>query len=438
MTADAPDSRQRATASPLGNVDDSAREALGNALARAYAEFDLYRARFREAGLTEEDARSPRPMEVLRRLPILHARDLPALFRQSLAVNHEIIDVEASSGTSGVRKRRPITYDDAELETRLLTRAFDICGVVPEDRVACLDTGPLTLMASFTEALDRMGTAEAYAFTVSPDSKATAESLAALDPTVIMTVPSVLERVLGVLRQRIEGGRLGLRAVVYAGEPLAATTRARLEAMGVGIFSYYGSSETSTLGVECRSHLGLHLFTDAAVIECAPGGDGVAAEVIVTTLYQQGLPLLRYSLQDRVRVIPGPCPCGLSYPRVEVLGRADDSVSVLGVQLSYHSIREAVYGGLPAAGPMQAVLTGLSADQAGGERDTLVLRLPDTMAKHEKKIRESLLVHEPDIAFLIGAGLMGLRVEFADEGLWTGPRKAHIADERNDGRGAGR
>ena len=430
MLADTPELTHISPAAPqLGDVDDATRRALSAALARACSDFDLYRTRLREAGLTEGDIRSTRPLEVLRQLPRLDASDLPTLFRQSLDVNREIIDLEASSGTTGVRKRRPITYDDAELETRLLTRAFDICGVTPEDRVACLDTGPLTLMASFAEALDDLGAAEAYAFTISPNSEATVESLAALDPTVIMTIPSVLERVLGDLLRRLKSGRSGLRAVVYAGEPLAASTRAALEAMGVEVFSYYGSSETSTLGIECRSHCGVHLFTDTVIVECAPGADGVAPEIVVTTLYQQGLPLVRYPLRDRVRVMSGACSCGLPYPRVEVLGRADDSVSVLGVQLGYHSIRDAVFAGLPADGPMQAILTG-------GSTDTLVLRLPEAFAGHEKKIRESLLVHEPDIAFLIGAGFLGLRIEFEHESLWHSPRKAHIADERNSADGA--
>ena len=176
MLADTPESTHIATVAPqLGDVDDATRRALSAALERACSDFDLYRTRFREAGLTEEDIRNPKPFDVLRRLPRLDASDLPTLFRQSLAVNREIIDLEASSGTTGVRKRRPITYDDAKLETRLLARAFDICGVTPEDRVACLDTGPLTLMASFTEGLDQLGAAEAYAFTVSPNSEATVE-----------------------------------------------------------------------------------------------------------------------------------------------------------------------------------------------------------------------------------------------------------------------
>ena len=363
---------------------------------------------------------------------MLDACDLPALFRQSLDVNRGIIDVEASSGTTGERKRRLITRGDADLETRVLARAFGICGVAPDDRVACLDTGPLTLMASFTEALDHLGAAEAYAFTMSTDPTATVDGLAALDPTVIMTIPSVLERVLGSLRERLESGRLSLRTIVYAGEPLPAPARAGLESLGVEVFSYYGSSETSTLGIECRSHCGLHLFTDTAIIECVPGSGGADERVVVvTTLYQQGFPLLRYSLKDRVRVINGPCPCGLPYPRVEVLGRADGSVSVLGVKLSYQSIRDAVYGAVSGAGPMQATLTG-------GEPDMLILRLPTRLADHEKAIRESLFGHEPDIAFLVGAGFLGLRIDFVHESSWHDFRKAHLADERNAPEGANR
>jgi phenylacetate-coenzyme A ligase PaaK-like adenylate-forming protein len=119
MLADTPELTHIAAAAPqLGDLDDTTRRALSAALARACSDFGLYTARFREAGLTEGDIRSTRPLEVLRQLPRLDASDLPTLFRQSLDVNREIIDLEASSGTTGVRKRRPITYDDAQLETR--------------------------------------------------------------------------------------------------------------------------------------------------------------------------------------------------------------------------------------------------------------------------------------------------------------------------------
>ena len=63
-------------------------------------------------------------------------------------------------------------------------------------------------------------------------------------------------------------------------------------------------------------------------------------ELIVTTLVQKALPLLRYRLGDLVRLRPGACACGLDDPRIDVLGRSEMFASILGSKIHHHSIHE--------------------------------------------------------------------------------------------------
>ncbi len=411
---------------PLDRVDDVA-PALRAALLHALT-FRVYQEHFAAARIAERDIRDGDPVSVLRRAPLLESSTLSALADESIATLDGIVDIEVSSGTTGTPKRRLITETDACVETELLARLFEICGIGRRDRVACVDTGPLTLMASFTGALELLDVAEAYAYTVSPDAEATADGLTALDPTVIVTIPSIIARCVDALEARMAAGRAAsLRRLVYAGEPLSRPTRHRLEhRLGLEVFAYYGASETSALGVECARHTGVHLLTDHHFIELAyRGRDRRDAEIVVTTLNQEGLPLVRYPLGDIVRSIGSACPCGLRLPLVDVIGRTDATVSVMGTKLSYASLLDAVYRDHDGPRHMQIVLDR-------GATEVIILRLPARMRADEATVKKAVLRREPELAFLVGAGFLTVDLEFVDgEAFESSRKRPEIVDLRN-------
>ena len=393
----------------------------------AHSDFPTYRREFGDAGLSRSDIARLDPLSVLQSLPTLDGARFQDVANEGFIATDDVIDVETSSGTTGPRKRRAITPGDAEKETRLLTRLFEVCGIGPLDSVACLDTGPLTLMVSFTEALERLGVEEAYAYCASPDVEVTVDGLASLGPTVIVSIPSIMDRYLPAMVDRSGGpGVSRLRAVVYVGEPMSHETRSVLQdRMGVEVFSYYGASETSALGVECGAHDGVHLFADQNIIELIDDGAAPSSgEVLVTTLHQEGLPLIRYALRDLVNVKDGDCRCGLRYPRVEVVGRVDGSASVLGVKVSYEAIQKAAYRVIGEPGPMKVML-----DRDGREHMTIVL--PDKLREREPAIRKSVLASETELAYLTGSRFLELHLSFVDDGHFqTRKRADSIVDRR--------
>ena len=391
--------------------------------------FPVYRGLFDELGITARDISTQDPVSILRALPLIDSCKFDELVRESLQVPRQVIDMESSSGTTGPRKRRVITPADEASETRFLAQLFGECGIGPEDRVACLDTGPLTLMASFTTALELLGVAEAYACCASPDSEATVRVLARMDPTVVITIPSILERYLNPLSRYFGKTTVAsLRSVVYVGEALDEDTRSALVAeLGLEVFAYFGASETSALGVECGAHDGVHLFTDYNVIELSTPTRGAGSgEIVVTTLNQQGLPLLRYPLKDLVNVKAGLCSCGLPYPRVDITGRTDGTASVLGVKVSYDAIHRAAYQWTAGPGPLEVVLT-----RNGGEQITLVL--PDTLAADAARIRGAVLARETELAYLVGSRFLEVKLDFAGETYFDSrKRTGRLLDRRRD------
>ena len=422
-----------ATTALVGEIGYDTREELRKTLIHSYTRFAVYRDRFDELGLTPADLEKEDPLAVLRRMPTLGGDRFYDLADESIARAGDVIDMETSSGTTGRRKRRVITHRDDASETEFLVRLFRLCGIDACDSVACVDIGPLTLMVSFTRALDELGTGDAYAYCVSPDEEMSIEGLFRLDPSVIVTIPSVLERYLHSLRIRgAADPRWNLSKVIYVGEPLAEPTRAILTGeLGLEVFAYYGASETSALGIECRRHDGIHLFNDRNVIEIArTGPDHDVGEVLVTTLRQEGLPLLRYALGDMIEVLSGACPCGLGYPRIEVLGRVDGTASVLGVKVSYDAIREAAYWRIPDDGPIEVLLSN-------NGRDKMKVVLPRRLAGMERRIRRSLATREPDLAYLVAGRYLELELAFVDDAHFDGSRKGRrIVDRRGGTYGA--
>ncbi len=410
------------TAPPLAArlIGEADRAALRLQMLYADGAFGVYRRLFRENGISRRDICELDPLSLLRRLPALRGERFREVVDEGIRTSREVVDIEVSSGTTGLPKRRIITRRDEAAEGAALARMFEVCGIGPGDSVACVDTGPLTLMASFMTALEQLGVHDAYAFSVSVDEDATVAGLSKLKPSVVLTIPSIVERVMEPLASALRRTEWRLSKVVYVGEPMHDATRRTLEELGVEAFAYYGASETSTLGIECAAHEGIHLWTEWNVVEIIGKDTG---EALVTTLGREGLPLFRYALGDTLQAREGPCPCGLGYPRVDALGRTDGTVSALGVKLSYDVVRRAALWRLAYDGPISVELNGVG-------RDRMVVMLPESLAMHEASIVRSMNTVEPDLAYLIASGFLDLDVSFVEDRSLESRKAPRIVDRR--------
>jgi putative adenylate-forming enzyme len=152
------------------------------------------------------------------------------------------------------------------------------------------------------------------------------ERINALRANILMAPPSML-RLLARARKRITSP-IGI--VVSYAEVLEEHERAMLERVfGVRVVEIYQASE-GLIACPCRQG-NLHINEDLVYVELLDeAGRELTAphtpcrRMIITNLYNQIQPLIRYELNDLV-ALGEPCPCGSGFRVIaQVIGRDDD------------------------------------------------------------------------------------------------------------------
>jgi len=103
------------------------------------------------------------------------------------------------------------------------------------------------------------------------------------------------------------------------------------EVFGCKAYNYYGSREVGSIASECSEQNGLHIMMEHTFVEIVdkndnPCKDGEQGEIVVTTLNNYTMPLIRYKIGD-IGIFQEykSCSCGCSYPKLEkVVGRTTD------------------------------------------------------------------------------------------------------------------
>ena len=67
---------------------------------------------------------------------------------------------------------------------------------------------------------------------------------------------------------------------------------------------------------------------------------------------------MRFRTHDLSRIIPGKCPCGCEYPRIDIIkGRSDDMFKVRGVNMFPNQIEE-ILRSIPGVSSEYAIALG--------------------------------------------------------------------------------
>ncbi len=110
--------------------------------------------------------------------------------------------------------------------------------------------------------------------------------------------------------------------------PLTEQVRATIEsALGCRVYNQYGSREVGPIACQCTEQKGLHSFPWWQYLELIDNDSGLPiaegqGQVVITTLENYSMPLIRYAIGDAAALDAGACPCGVQTPILkEVLGR---------------------------------------------------------------------------------------------------------------------
>lgn len=96
------------------------------------------------------------------------------------------------------------------------------------------------------------------------------------------------------------------------------------------VFNRYGSREVGAIASECEHHHGLHVCIPTHYVEIIrsdgnPTNPGEVGEIVVTSLVNYAMPLIRYRIGDMGMWSDHLCSCGRTWPLLkEVSGRVTD------------------------------------------------------------------------------------------------------------------
>jgi phenylacetate-CoA ligase len=172
---------------------------------------------------------------------------------------------------------------------------------------------------------------------------------------VISTYPSFVR----VLAKEEAAGRLRImpRLVRTSAETLTIDVREIVTAAwGATVANSYTCTEAGAMGHECLLASGLHLAEDAFLFEVVnadnrrvPNGTA-GAKLLVTTLTNRALPLIRYEISDIVTLATEPCRCGLPFWRIASIdGRREEVLQFVGregetIDVHAHRLRSLLTG----------------------------------------------------------------------------------------------
>jgi phenylacetate-CoA ligase len=165
---------------------------------------------------------------------------------------------------------------------------------------AAFATGPLATLSSSTDVDEQL------------------DWLVEQRPAYLFTYPSNLHAL--VLRSR-ETGKvpLGLRQAICFGETLPEGLAELVgQTWHAGFADTYSCMEFGVIALQCPRHGGYHVQSESVYVEtlrddgspCLPGETG---RVVVSSLHNFPMPLLRYELGDYAEV-GATCPCGRGLP----------------------------------------------------------------------------------------------------------------------------
>jgi phenylacetate-CoA ligase len=116
-----------------------------------------------------------------------------------------------------------------------------------------------------------------------------------------------------------------LKVIFATAEPLYDFQRRLVEEVfDCAVAVEYGARDAGLLANECPKG-GLHIPAEGIIIEIDHPDQTGLGEIVVTNLFSNAMPIIRYRTGDMGRLLDGTCACGRALPRLEsVEGRRTD------------------------------------------------------------------------------------------------------------------
>ena len=261
----------------------------------------------------------------------------------------EVVRIHSSSGTTGMPVIIPYTAKDVDDWGEMFKRCYEFAGITKKDRIHITPGyGLWTAGIGFQNGCEKLG---AMAIPMGPgNTNKQLQMMMDLKSTVLCATSSYALLLAEEIEKRGIADKICLKKGVIGSERWGEKMRKRISTeLGIELYDIYGLTEIygPGIGINCKYDTGMHYWDDYIYLEIIDPQtgknvpDGEWGEIVITTLVKEGAPLIRFRTHDLSRIIPGECPCGSKFPRIDVItGRSDDMMKIKGVNVFPKQIEE--------------------------------------------------------------------------------------------------
>ena len=307
---------------------------------------NFYGKKLKEAGVS-----SIQSAEDFENLPFSEKNDLRNAYPLGLmtAPEEKIVRIHSSSGTTGLPVIIPYTAKDVDDWAIMFKRCYEMAGMTNMDRIQITPGyGLWTAGIGFQAGAEKLG---AMVVPMGPgNTDKQLQMMMDMKTTVLGSTSSYALLLAEEIEKRGIKDKIHLKKGIIGSERWGEKMRNRIKReLGIEIYDIYGLTEIygPGIGISCSHDCGMHYWDDYSYIEIIDPvtgkvlPDGELGEIVITTLVKEGAPLIRYRTHDLSRIIPGECPCGSKFPRLDtIMGRTDDMMKIKGVNVFPSQIEE--------------------------------------------------------------------------------------------------
>jgi phenylacetate-CoA ligase len=370
---------------------------LQDQLAYLAARSAFYQRKLGDAGIAPSDIRS---LADLRRIPFTTKQELrdslqaaPLLGLHRATPAEAIVQIQASSGTTGSPAYVGLTQADREAWAEMTARGLYACGIRPGDMVLHAFSMSKGFVGGIPiwQGITRIGAVD---LPVGADGGVDRLLIAARDarprcavgtPNFLLYLATVAQELVGV-----KASALGVRRLVVGGEPGGG-----IPAIRAGLQSHWDATCCEVMGgtdlgcvywAEADDQRGMYFVAPDHILaelvdpqsgEPVPWSEGATGELVYSALGREASPVLRFRSGDHVTVTAMGGPGGRTTPAIRCFGRTDDMLIVRGVNLFPSAVQDIVSSMKPLVGGVVRVLADFQGHTTQENLKLLVERAPD-------------------------------------------------------------
>ncbi|MCC2673612.1 MAG: Phenylacetate--CoA ligase [Ramlibacter sp.] len=411
----------------------------------------FYQRKFAASGISLSDIRT---LDDLRRIPFTTKQELreslqaaPLLGLHRAAPAEDIVQVQASSGTTGSPAYVGLTRSDRESWAEMTARGLYACGIRRGDTVLHAFSMSKGFVGGIPiwQGIERIGAVD---LPIGADGGVDRLLIAARDarPRCIVGTPNFL-LYLATVAQVLVGVKapdLGVRRLVVGGEPGGG-----IPAIRAGLQSQWDAVCCEVMGgtdlgcvywAEADDQRGMYFVApdfilaelmDPASGDTIPWSEGATGELVYSAIARQASPVLRFRSGDHVTVTAMGGPGGRTTPAIRCFGRTDDMLIVRGVNVFPSAVQDILSSMKPLVGGVMRVLADFTghttqenlkllverAPRAGSDTDAQVARQVETRVRNALAVKVDVRMVRHGFFDAPGAQKVALTLRTAPEGL---------------------